>query len=77
MIGVNQLVDPAPKVLESNGVKVITVVIPPNKMDVPGYIPEALKQARALVPETTSKGKPPWMSSKWQAQRRKRKATYG
>lgn len=26
-------------------------------MDVPGYIPEALKQARALVPETTSKGK--------------------
>ena len=74
MIGVNTLIDPAPRILEQTGVKVVSVVIPPSKMDIPGYIPEALKQARALVPETTSKGKPPWMSAKWQANRRKRKA---
>ena len=71
---VTQLIDPEPEVIERHGVKVVGIVIPENKMDIPGYIPEALRQARALVPEVQTKGKPPWMSAKWQTQRRKRKA---
>ena len=71
---VTQLIDPEPEVIERHGIKVVGIVIPENKMDIPGYIPEALRQARALVPEVQTKGKPPWMSAKWQTQRRKRKA---
>ena len=72
---VTQLVDPSPVVIERHGVNVVGVVIPSNKIDIPGYIPEALKQARALVPEVQTSGKPPWLSAKWQTQRRKRRAT--
>ena len=75
--GLEKLVDPEPKVIERDGIRVVGVVIPASKMGLPGYIPEALKQARALVPEVQTSGKPPWMSAKWQAQSRKRKATYG
>ena len=71
---VTQLIDPEPEVIERHGIKVVGIVIPENKMDIPGYIPEALKQARALVPEVQTKGKPPWMSAKWQTNRRKRRA---
>lgn len=71
---VTKLVDPAPQVIERNGVKVVGIVIPADKIDIPGYIPEALKQARALVPEVQTSGKPPWMSAKWQTNRRKRRA---
>ena len=73
--GVTQLIDPAPEVIERNGVRVVGIVIPQDKMVIPGYIPEALKQARALVPEVQTSGKPPWLSAKWQTQRRKRKAS--
>ena len=71
---VTQLIDPEPEVIERRGIKVVGIVIPENKVDIPGYIPEALRQARALVPEVQTKGKPPWLSAKWQAERRKRKA---
>ena len=70
---VTQLIDPAPEVIERHGVKVVGIVIPQDKVDIPGYIPEALKQARALVPEVQTSGKPPWLSAKWQADRRKRR----
>lgn len=71
---VEDLISPPPFVIEKHGVKVVGVIIPEYKMDVPGYIPEALKQARELVPETKTWGKPPWLSAKWQAERRKRNA---
>lgn len=71
---VTQLIDPAPEVIEKHGVKVVGIVIPQDKIDIPGYIPEALRQARALVPEVQTSGKPPWLSAKWQTNRRKRKA---
>lgn len=72
--GLTELVDPAPQVIERHGVRVVGIVIPEDKVVLPGYIPEALKQARALVPEVKTSGKPPWLSAKWQTQRRKRKA---
>ena len=71
---VTQLIDPEPEVIERHGIKVVGIVIPEDKRIIPGYIPEALKQARALVPEVQTKGKPPWLSAKWQAELRKRKA---
>ena len=71
---VTQLIDPAPEVIEKHGVKVVGIVIPQDKIDIPGYIPEALRQARALVPEVQTSGKPPWLSAKWQTNRRKRRA---
>ena len=71
---VTQLVDPAPEIIERNGVRVVGIVIPEDKRIIPGYIPEALKQARALVPEVQTSGKPPWLSAKWQTNRRKRRA---
>lgn len=71
---VTQLIDPEPQVIERNGVRVVGVVIPEDKRIIPGYIPEALKRARALVPEVQTSGKPPWLSAKWQTQRRKRRA---
>ena len=71
---VTQLIDPAPEIIERHEIKVVGIVIPQDKIVIPGYIPEALKQARALVPEVQTKSKPPWLSAKWQAQRRKRKA---
>ena len=71
---VTQLIDPSPEIIERNGVRVVGIVIPQDKVVIPGYIPEALKQARALVPEVQTSGKPPWLSAKWQTQRRKRKA---
>lgn len=72
--GVKELIDPKPKVLEQFGIRVVGIVIPESKISIPGYIPEALKQARELVPEVQTTGKPPWFSAKWQTQRRKRRA---
>lgn len=71
---VTQLIDPEPEIIEHHGVRVVGIVIPQDKMVIPGYIPEALKRARALVPEVQTSGKPPWLSAKWQTQRRKRRA---
>lgn len=71
---VTQLIDPTPEIIERNGVRVVGIVIPEDKRTIPGYIPEALKQARALVPEVQTSGKPPWLSAKWQTNRRKRRA---
>lgn len=71
---VTRLINPEPQVIERQGVKVVGVVIPQDKVGIPGYIPEALRQARALVPEVQTSGKPPWLSAKWQTQRRKKRA---
>lgn len=56
------------------GIRVVGIIIPQTKVEIPGYIPEALRQARALVPEVQTSGKPPWLSAKWQTNRRKRSA---
>ena len=64
-----------PIVIEVDGLKVISVVVVADNETVPDYTKEALKQARALLPEVKSQGKPPWMNAEWQARRRKNRAT--
>lgn len=68
--GLDKLVQP-PKVIESEGLKVIHFAISEEDKKVPGYLDEVLKQSRRLQPEAKSKGKPPWMKAEWQAKRRK------
>ena len=68
--GLDKLVQ-KPDVIESEGLRVIHFAISEEDRAVPGYLAEAKKQARALLPETKSSGKPPWMKAEWQAKRRK------
>lgn len=68
----DKLVHP-PSVIESEGLRVIHFAISEDDMAVPGYFKEVKEQARRLLPETKSRGKPPWASAYWQAQRRKAK----
>lgn len=68
--GLDKLVQ-QPDVLESEGLKVIHFAIKHDDKEVPGFLEEAMTQARRLLPETKSVGKPPWMSPEWQAKRRK------
>lgn len=72
--GLDKLVD-KPTVIEDNGLKVIHLLIKEEEKETPGYIEEALKLARQMLPEAVSKSKPPWMNAEWQAKRRKRNAT--
>lgn len=74
--GLDKLVHP-PDVIESEGLKVIHFAISEEDMAVPGYFKEVKKQARRLLPETKSMGKPPWLSAEWQARRRKEKSESG
>lgn len=74
--GLDKLVD-KPNVIEDQGLKVIHLLIKEEDKEVPGYIDEALKLARQLVPETVSKSKPPWMNASWQAKRRKARDAAG
>ena len=74
--GLDKLVSP-PDVIESEGLKVIHFAISEEDMAVPGYFKEVKKQARRLLPETKSMGKPPWLSAEWQARRRKEKSESG
>ncbi len=71
--GLDKLVQP-PDVIESEGLKVIHFAISESDKAVPGYLAEVKEQARRLLPETKSRGKPPWANAHWQAQRRKKKA---
>lgn len=73
--GLDKLVD-KPTIIEDNGLKVIHLLIREEEKDTPGYIDEALKLARQMLPEAVSKSKPPWMDAAWQAKRRKRQAGY-
>lgn len=68
--GLDKLVQ-KPDVIESEGLRVIHFAISEEDRAVPGYLAEVKKQARALLPETKSSGKPPWMKAEWQAKRRK------
>ena len=71
--GLDKLVQ-KPDVIESEGLRVIHFAISEEDRAVPGYLDEALKQARQLVPEAKSSSKPPWMNASWQAKRRKQRA---
>ena len=68
--GLDKLVQ-KPDVIESEGLRVIHFAISEEDRATPGYLDEVKKQARALLPETKSRGKPPWANAHWQAQRRK------
>ena len=68
--GLDKLVQ-KPDVIESEGLRVIHFAISEGDRAVPGYLAEVKKQARALLPEAKSSGKPPWMKAEWQAKRRK------
>ena len=71
--GLDKLVQ-KPDVIESEGLRVIHFAISEEDRAVPGYLAEVKKQARALLPEAKSTGKPPWSNASWQAKRRKKKA---
>jgi hypothetical protein len=71
--GLDELVD-KPRVIESNGQKVVSLIIRETDEQVPGYVDKALEIARRLVPEVKSQDKPPWMSADWQANKRKKRA---
>ena len=68
--GLDKLVQ-KPDVIESEGLRVIHFAISEEDRAVPGYLAEVKKQARMLLPETKSRGKPIWMDAGWQAKRRK------
>jgi hypothetical protein len=71
--GLDKLVTP-PDVIESEGLKVIHFAISEKDKATPGYVDEVRSQARKLLPETKSVGKPPWLKAEWQAKRRKNAA---
>ena len=73
VFGLEKIVSP-PEVIEDNGLKVIHLAISEEDNEVPGFTIEALRQARKLSPEIKSKGRPPWMTSGWQARRRMKKS---
>lgn len=74
--GLDKLVQ-KPDVIESEGLRVIHFAISEDDRAVPGYLAEALKQARQLLPEAKSSSKPPWMNASWQAKRRKARDATG
>ena len=74
--GLDKLVQ-KPDVIESEGLRVIHFAISESDKAVPGYLAEVKEQARRLLPETKSSGKPPWMKAEWQAKRRKERDAAG
>lgn len=72
--GLDKLVQ-KPDVIQSEGLKVVHFAISEEDKFTPGYLAEALKQARTLEPEVKSTSKPPWMNASWQAKRRKQRET--
>lgn len=73
--GLDKLVVP-PEVISEDGMSVIHYVVTEADRQIPGYMDEVKTQARKLLPEAKSVGKPPWMKAEWQAKRRKRAAGY-
>ena len=70
--GLDKLVRP-PEVIESEGLKVIHFAISEDDKAVPGWLDEVKRQARRLLPEVKSRGKPVWLTSAYQTKRRKAK----
>ena len=71
--GLENLVQP-PDIISSEGLKVIHFAISKEDRMVPGYLQEVREQARKLLPEAKSIGKPPWMNDAWEAKQRKKRA---
>lgn len=72
--GLDKLVQ-KPDIIEMDGLRVVHFAISEEDRAVPGYLAEVKEQARRLLPEVRSIGKPPWMTAEWQAKRRKKRAT--
>lgn len=70
--GLEKIVSP-PEVIEDRGLRVIHLAISETDNEISGFTAEALRQARTLVPETKSRGKPIWFTQEWQAKRRMKK----
>lgn len=71
--GLDKLVN-KPEVLDKDGLKVVTLLIKQEDVDVPGYVDMALSIARQFAPEVKSKERPPWLRQDWLAKKRKAKA---
>lgn len=71
--GLDKLVN-RPEVLDRDGLKVVTLLVRQEDVDVPGYVDMALSIARQFAPEVKSKERPPWLRQDWLAKKRKRKA---
>ena len=71
--GLDKLVN-KPEVLDKDGLKVVTLLVKQEDVDVPGYVDMALSIARQFAPEVKSKERPPWLRQDWLAKKRKKKA---
>lgn len=71
--GLDKLVN-RPEVLDRDGLKVVTLLVKQEDVDVPGYVDMALSIARQFAPEVKSKERPPWLRQDWLAKKRKQKA---
>lgn len=71
--GLDKLVN-KPEVLDKDGLKVVTLLVKQEDVDVPGYVDMALSIARQFAPEVKSKERPPWLRQDWLAKKRKQKA---
>ncbi len=72
LYGLESLVSP-PEVIEDRGLRVIHLAVSEEDNNIAGFTAEALRQARVLSPEVSSRGKPPWFTQEWQAKRRMKK----
>lgn len=71
--GLDKLVN-KPEVLDRDGLRVVTLLVKQEDVDVPGYVDMALSIARQFAPEVKSKERPPWLRQDWLAKKRKKKA---
>ena len=71
--GLEELVN-QPEVLESEGLRVVKLIVPQKEYDTPGYVETALAIARKLAPEIKSQERPPWLQQGWQVRKRKKQA---
>lgn len=68
--GLDKLVTP-PRVIESDGLKVVHFAVSERDRQIPGYVYEVKAQGRAVAPEVKSRGKPYFLTAEYQAKRRK------
>ena len=71
--GLEELVN-QPEVLESEGLRVVKLIVPQKEYDTPGYVETALAISRKLAPEIKSQERPPWLQQGWQVRKRKKQA---
>lgn len=72
LYGLEKIVSP-PEVIEDQGLRVIHLAISEDDNNISGFTAEALRQARKIIPEIKSRGKPIWLTQAWQARRRMKK----